>query len=294
MPVGGVQPTLRHLEMLSVLRQGTVPCLPTTMLSAEVPPVDPSSPQAQTTPLPDGASTSSDFKLPVDVLFLSSLTTDRPDSLYATLVTAVNEPPLGLVYSSPLSISLSITTAQATYYSRSRNSLWVKGATSGATQNVVAIRRDCDGDALEFIVGQKPGTGFCHTLRATSCFGPTSGLTHLEATLRKRKVEAPTGSYTKRLFEDESMLEAKLREETDEVCRAKGWDETRLEAADLLYFLMVCASLSGYQPTYLPTLLGPMYSQQCLTQRCTRRTRLAGRQSHPPTRKRQACLRQRL
>jgi phosphoribosyl-ATP pyrophosphohydrolase/phosphoribosyl-AMP cyclohydrolase/histidinol dehydrogenase len=248
LPMGETNPTFKHLEQLSGLKMGTTPCLPTSILSADVPPV--STDGTVLTSLPMTSSQSKAFHLPIDLLFLSSLTTDRPDNLYATLVSASNEPPLGLVYSSPLSISMSILTAQATYFSRSRQSLWVKGATSGATQQVVAIRRDCDGDALEFVVEQKTGTGFCHTLRASSCFGPASGTAALEATLQERKQNAPTGSYTKRLFEDAPLLEAKLREEAEEVCQAKSWEETRLEAADLLYFLMVRRPSASVLRTY--------------------------------------------
>jgi phosphoribosyl-ATP pyrophosphohydrolase/phosphoribosyl-AMP cyclohydrolase/histidinol dehydrogenase len=257
LPMGDHKPTFKHLEQLAALKMGTTACLPTSILSAEIPPVSTDG----TTPTSKPATqTNSAFHLPIDVLFLSSLATDRPDNLYATLVSALNSPPLGLVYSSPLSISLSILTAQATYYSRSRSSLWVKGATSGATQQVIAIRRDCDGDALEFVVQQKQGTGFCHTLRAASCFGPSSGLAALELTLQERKETAPTGSYTKRLFEDANLLEAKLREEAEEVCQAKSWEETKLEAADLLYFLMVRLPSSHANTPHAVTT-GPLYSK---------------------------------
>lgn len=240
MPADEAKPTLKHLEQLSSWRFGTTSCLPTELLSCVPPPVEANGIEKPATP----AAQPNGFHLPIDVLFLSSLTTDRTDTLYATSVTGINQQPLGLVYSSPLSISLSLYHSQATYYSRSRESLWVKGATSGATQSVIAIRRDCDGDALEFIVEQKPGTGFCHTPRSASCFGPTGGLIALEQTLLERQTTAPPGSYTKRLFDDRNLLEAKIREEADEVIRAKNWEETRLEAADLLYFLMArCATM---------------------------------------------------
>lgn len=94
-------------------------------------------------------------------LFTSTLKTDRTDGLFATLVTSDSGESLGLVYSSAASIAMSIQTGDATYYSRSRNSLWKKGETSGATQRVSRIRMDCDADALQFEVDQKQGTGFC-------------------------------------------------------------------------------------------------------------------------------------
>lgn len=259
-PYGDARPTLDQLDALTAMRLGTVACLPSTILSAQPPSTDSTTTAATSLP----PKMQSGYHLPIDVLFLSSLSTDRDDALYATLVTAQGEPPLGLVYSSPLSISLSIITSKATYHSRSRNALWIKGATSGATQTVVAIRRDCDGDALEFIVDQKQGTGFCHTPKSASCFGPDMGIGALERTIRQRQAEAPAGSYTKRLFDNPNMLEAKIREEAEEVCQARTWEETRAEAADLLYFLLVRPMLPAQ---YLADWLfpGSMHRSKCIT-----------------------------
>lgn len=64
-------------------------------------------------------------------------------------------------------LAQTLHTRQATYYSRSRRGLWVKGATSGYTQRVVAVRTDCDGDCLLYLV-DAPGPA-CHQLRR-SCF----------------------------------------------------------------------------------------------------------------------------
>jgi phosphoribosyl-AMP cyclohydrolase len=74
---------------------------------------------------------------------------------------------LMLAYSNALSLALTIESGNATYWSRSRNQLWVKGATSGHTQAVRSISLDCDGDALLFRV-QQTGVA-CHTGEAT-CF----------------------------------------------------------------------------------------------------------------------------
>ncbi len=65
------------------------------------------------------------------------------------------------------SLELSISTRQATYWSRSRNELWIKGATSGSTQEVISISHDCDSDALLIKVNQVNGA--CHTGDKT-CF----------------------------------------------------------------------------------------------------------------------------
>lgn len=74
---------------------------------------------------------------------------------------------LMLAYMNADSLAQTLTTGSATYWSRSRNELWVKGATSGHTQEVVAISLDCDGDALLLKVNQVGAA--CHTGEKT-CF----------------------------------------------------------------------------------------------------------------------------
>ena len=74
---------------------------------------------------------------------------------------------LMLAYMNAQSLELTLTTGKATYWSRSRNELWVKGATSGHYQEVQAISLDCDGDALVMQVIQTGGA--CHTGDRT-CF----------------------------------------------------------------------------------------------------------------------------
>ena len=72
-----------------------------------------------------------------------------------------------LAYSNSESLALTLETGKATYWSRSRNELWVKGATSGHVQSVRAVSIDCDGDSILFRVNQ---TGpACHTGEET-CF----------------------------------------------------------------------------------------------------------------------------
>lgn len=81
-----------------------------------------------------------------------------------------------LAYSNTESLALTVESGNATYWSRSRNQLWVKGATSGHVQSVRSISLDCDGDAILFRVDQ---TGVaCHTGKAT-CFHKPLGLEHL-------------------------------------------------------------------------------------------------------------------
>jgi len=169
--------------------------------------------------------------------FLAPLTSDRSDGLFPTIVSSHAEGgrTLGLVYSSRESVRESILTGKGVYQSR-KHGIWRKGETSGATQDVIQIRMDCDRDSLEFRVVQH-GVGFCH-LNQPSCFGDVDGLSALERTLRARLADAPEGSYTSRLFKDPALLRAKIMEEADELCRAGSKEEIAFEAADLIYFAL--------------------------------------------------------
>ncbi|TKY89624.1 hypothetical protein EX895_001409 [Sporisorium graminicola] len=187
-------------------------------------------------------------KLDIADAFVAPLTSDRTDGLFATtVVSSACSTSLGLVYSSALSIRKSIATGSAHYQSRNRG-LWHKGESSGATQQVVSIRQDCDSDAIQFAVRQSRGTsasGFCHLENREGCFSSATGLAKLEATLKQRKQSAPAGSYTARLFSDASLLGAKLREEAAELADASNYDKKHVafEAADLIYFALTkCVS----------------------------------------------------
>ena len=74
---------------------------------------------------------------------------------------------LMLAYANREAVELTLKTRKATYWSRSRNELWVKGATSGNTQKIVSVTADCDFDALLYVVEQKGVV--CHT-GAPTCF----------------------------------------------------------------------------------------------------------------------------
>lgn len=74
---------------------------------------------------------------------------------------------LMVAYANRAALAQTLSTGHATYYSRSRATLWVKGATSGFTQPIVEVRTDCDGDVLLYRV-DAPGAA-CHQLRR-SCF----------------------------------------------------------------------------------------------------------------------------
>lgn len=99
--------------------------------------------------------------------------------------------------------------------------------------------------AQDFYIGLADyPTGFCHLPQST-CFGELQGLSKLEKTLLSRKVSAPEGSYTARLFSDEKLLRAKIMEEAEELCDAKSKKEVAFEAADLIYFALTKAVSVG-------------------------------------------------
>lgn len=141
------------------------------------------------------------------------------------------------------SLRLALSEGKGIYWSRSRGELWEKGATSGSRQELLRVETDCDRDTLRFLVRQIGPA--CH-MGAATCFGPADfSLTDLETTLHERITSAPEGSYTTRLLREKGLLEAKLREETEELIAATTAAEQVWEAADLLYFLMVSMAREG-------------------------------------------------
>ena len=194
-----------------------------------------------------GADAQVGMALYTDVLDLGDalaapLVSDRPDGLWATLVCDEGGRALGLAWSDAESLRAAIAQRRGIYHSRKRG-LWEKGASSGATQELLRVEVDCDRDALRFIVRQA-GPGFCHT-GTTSCFGPARGLPALEAQVAARVAAAPPGSYTRRLLDDPALLQAKLREEARELAEATDRAHVAQELADVLYFALVAAGRSG-------------------------------------------------
>ena len=146
-------------------------------------------------------------------------------------------------------------TGEMHFWSRSRDELWHKGATSGNTQALRAIRYDCDADAVLALV--EPAGPACHTGERT-CFhrgelapaAPFEALPGLERTIASRQRDRPPGSYTSELFDEPFRIGEKVEEEAGEVVHAQR-DETpeRLaeESADLLYHLLVLLRERGVE-----------------------------------------------
>jgi phosphoribosyl-ATP pyrophosphohydrolase/phosphoribosyl-AMP cyclohydrolase len=153
---------------------------------------------------------------------------------------------LTLAYVNAQALARTRETGELHLYSRSREELWHKGATSGNVQAVKALRVDCDGDALLALV--VPAGPACHTGERT-CFhrgelaatAPNEVLPALERTIGERAERRPAGSYTVELLDDPQLAGAKVREEAEEVARAareESDERVDEEAADLIYHLL--------------------------------------------------------
>lgn len=141
---------------------------------------------------------------------------------------------------------LTLTTGFMHYFSRSRRRIWKKGEQSGNVQQVLCVKKDCDSDALLFIVRQK-GVA-CHT-GAKTCFGePEFGLLSLARLMEERKKSAPAASYTKKLLANKKFAISKVREEGRELIEAaqkKGKKDVAWEACDLIYHSLALALACG-------------------------------------------------
>lgn len=142
---------------------------------------------------------------------------------------------------------------RVTFYSRSKQRLWMKGESSGNVLALKSIRLDCDADTL--LIQAEPRGPTCHT-GTSSCFGdsadvrpPLGFLAELDALVAQRHVERPTGSYTTKLFDDGiRRIAQKVGEEGVETALAAVVqdDEALLgEAADLLFHLVVVLRARG-------------------------------------------------
>ncbi len=163
---------------------------------------------------------------------------------------------LTLAYANYEALAKTLATQSTWLYSRSRKQLWDKGATSGNTQQVVAVAIDCDSDALLYRV--IPAGPACHT-GAPTCFSDVVPLAGAEAapngarfaeamlaltsTIADRQTNPPEGSYTAQLFSGGvDRIAKKIGEEaTEVVIAAKNDDRSELvwETSDLLYHTLV-------------------------------------------------------
>ena len=170
-----------------------------------------------------------------------------------------------------------LETGLATFFSRSRGKLWVKGEGSGNVLRVSSVTADCDADTLLLLVD--PAGPSCHTGRP-SCFfrqvGPDGSLSdqpfevtpfifELERTIRERQASSAEKSYTKSLLDGGiAKINAKISEEAGELVAALGAesDERVLsEASDLLFHVLVGLRARGLDFRQVVAALGARTKQ---------------------------------
>lgn len=187
---------------------------------------------------------------------------DEAGLVPAIIQDAENKQVLMMAYMNRESMKLTLESGETWFWSRSRQELWHKGATSGNIQSVVSMAYDCDGDTL--LVQVNPKGPACHT-GEVSCFfneitvagwPSLSGvvdtpalsnrfevLAELEEIIAKREVERPEGAYTTYLFDKgvDKILKKVGEEASETIIAAKNRDndELRLEVSDLIYHLLV-------------------------------------------------------
>ena len=161
-------------------------------------------------------------------------------------------------------LACSLDIGNVTFWSRSRNTLWTKGETSGNTLQPVAIHADCDNDCL--LILAIPSGPACHR-NTDTCFDSDQHkvmpelafLASLERLVTRREAERPEGSYTTKLFEaGVKRIAQKVGEEGVETALAavvSDRDELVNESADLLYHLLVLLRASGLGLSDVTTVL---------------------------------------
>ncbi len=202
---------------------------------------------------------------------IDNLKFDERGLIPAIVVDAQNNNTLMLAYMNRESLALSIEKRLTHFYSRSRQSLWLKGETSGHYQHIVKIVADCDLDTLLVYVN-KDGPA-CHT-GEESCFfnivyqdeekkGEAFSLAKLYDLILGRKENPGEKSYTSYLFREgrDKILKKIGEEATEVVIAAKGDDkgETIYELADLLYHSLVLMADMDIQITDILAELAGRY-----------------------------------
>ena len=165
-----------------------------------------------------------------------------------------------LAFANREALEKTIASRQATFWSRSRKAIWIKGETSGNRMEVLSVTADCDGDAVLYearLLGPACHTGkqtcFHESLDDSAADPPENfDLAPLFAVLKRRHRERPEGSYSTKLFEKglDHILK-KIGEEASEVIVAmKNSDDEALagEVADLLYHLAAAMTARRLPP----------------------------------------------
>lgn len=189
------------------------------------------------------------------MLKIEELKFDDKGLIPAIVVDADSKKVLTLAYMNAESLQITLDEKKTCFFSRSRQTLWRKGETSGNYQHVVSITADCDKDAL--VVEVKKDGPACHTGSDSCFFNPLYigestekfALENLYGLLMQRKSEMPQGSYTTYLFEKglDKILKKVGEECTEVIIAGKADDkkETIYEIADLAYHVLVLMAQMG-------------------------------------------------
>ncbi len=170
------------------------------------------------------------------------LKSDRPDGLFPTVAADECGRVLGLAYSNYESLRTAVDRQLGVYHSRKRG-IWIKGLTSGATQELREISLDCDSDTILFRIKQN-GRGFCH-LDRWNCFYDARGLTKLEQTVNKAKDDHQASPETAKLLKDESALISSLEEKAELLSKSSSSEEAVENAAEMLKLTFTAMAKAG-------------------------------------------------
>lgn len=184
----------------------------------------------------------------------TALAWDKMDGLLPCIVQDKNTGTVQMLgYMNQDALAKTLETGKVTFYSRSKNRLWMKGETSGNTLDLHQLTVDCDQDALLALV--TPNGPTCH-LGTNSCWNdeaePTLAfLGQLNRVLGERKDADPESSYTARLYNKGiKRIAQKVGEEGVETALAAtvhDLEELKNESADLLYHLLVLLQASDVE-----------------------------------------------
>ncbi|MDR2601153.1 MAG: bifunctional phosphoribosyl-AMP cyclohydrolase/phosphoribosyl-ATP diphosphatase HisIE [Spirochaetaceae bacterium] len=174
--------------------------------------------------------------------FIASLNWEKTDGMIPVVAQSPDGQILMTAFSDAEALAETFKRGFLCFHSRTRNSLWMKGETSGSTLRLVRFRADCDRDALLAVV--EPAGAVCHT-GGWSCFETSRRYTlqYLEKVIKSRLESGENGSYTASLTDE--RVRRKIMEEAYEVCTAKTREEVVWEVADLLYHTEVLMAKEG-------------------------------------------------
>lgn len=180
---------------------------------------------------------------------IDNLAWDKQQGLLPAIVQDANDHRvLMLGYMDRAALDATLATGRVTFYSRSKQRLWMKGESTGNVLALVSVEADCDADTL--LLQARPAGPTCH-LDRLSCFpaAPAAFLPQLDALVARRERERPEGSYSTRLFTDGTRrIAQKVGEEGVETALAAvAQDDAALlgEAADLAFHLLVLLRSRG-------------------------------------------------